>query len=269
MNNDSDIASTASDRAGAYDLEAYAIDAYVPERLVDEMYGIRGLVRLLGKKARRRLAGRRARSSAYSIAACYAGIAVFDRPEQHKGGLAFGRDFPRVLNELGIGRCRRLCEFCAGPGYIGYSLLATGWCQSLALAEIDPSAVASARQTAAYNRLEDRVSVYESDVLDAIPGAERWNLVVANPPHFLPDPDQANSPLRFDQDWRVHRQFYGSIKNHLEPNGTVVMVENAAGSDPDLFAAMIRAGGGEERLRHPGTDIHGTPNGLYYQVSSW
>lgn len=269
MSDNSIVSRSPPDHSGTYGLDAYRLDTYVSERLVDEMYDSRRLARLLGKKAGRRLMGSRARSSKDSVAACYAGIAVFDRPEQHKGGLAFGQDFPRVLNELGIGRCSSMCEFCAGPGYIGYSLLAAGWCETLALVEIDPGAVASARRSAAHNGLDDRVAVYESDVLDAIPETERWNLVVANPPHFLPDPGQPDSPLRFDSEWNVHRRFYSAIKRHAEPGTIVVMVENAAGSDPDLFAEMIRAGGGEERVRHPGTDFHGTPNGLYYQVSAW
>ncbi len=252
-----------------YGLDAYRLDTYVPERLVDELYDIRGLVRLLRRKARRRLAGTRAPTSTEGIAAYYAGIAVFDRPEQHMGGLAFGRDFPRVLNELGIGRRERLCEFCSGPGYIGYSLLAAGWCESLTLCDLDPGAVAVARRTAQYNGLGDRVAVFESDVLDAIPVSERWDVVVANPPHFLPDAGQPASDLRFDPDWSVHRRFYASVKQHMAPGGVIVMVENVAGADPDVFEQMIRAGGGTPRLRHPGTDIHGDPNGLYYQVSEW
>ena len=116
-----------------------------------------------------------------------AGIAVFDRPELHKGGMSFGQDFPRVLNELGVGRCQRMFEYCAGPGYIGYSLLAAGWCETLALADVSRDAVAAARRTAAFNRLDERVAVYESDALDQIPADERWDLVVSNPPHFLPD----------------------------------------------------------------------------------
>jgi hypothetical protein len=257
------------DRAGRYGLDAYRLDAYVPERLVDELYDIRGLLRLLRRKLRRRLAGSRTPTSTEGIVAYYAGIAVFDRPEQHMGGLAFGRDVPRVLNELGIGRCERLCEFCAGPGYIGYSLLASGWCERLTLIDVDSTAMTVAQRTAAHNGLEDRVAVRRSDVLDAVPADERWDVVVANPPHFLPDPAHDASPLRFDLGWDVHRRFYGSVKRHMNPGGVVVMVENAAGSDPETFAAMIRAGGGEPRQVHPGTDIHGAANGLYYQVSAW
>jgi predicted RNA methylase len=247
--------------------KAYRLEAYLPERLVDEGFSWRTLVRLLvGKLARKLTGGRVAPRWSESIVAYYGQIAVFDKPNQHMGGLAFGRDFPRVLNELGIGRRERMFEFCAGPGYIGYSLLAAGWCESLVLADIDPEAVSTARFTAAHNQLEDRVVVYRSDALDQIPDSERWDLVVVNPPHFSePNPD-----IRiFDPGWELHRRFYASVASHMNPGGLVVMAEAQEGSDPELFEEMIRAGGGQPVAIHPGTDIHGSPNGLYYQLSEW
>ncbi len=251
-------------------LDAYRLNAYIPERLVEEMCDGRMLSRLLARKLGRkvvpRLLGKR---DAESVVTSYGGIAVFDRPELHKGGMSFGQDFPRVLNELGVGRCSRLFEFCAGPGYIGYSLLAAGWCETLALADVSSDAVSAAARTAEYNGLGERVSVYESDALDQIPAEERWDLVVSNPPHFLPDAAGTEDIQVFDKDWKVHGRFYESVKRHMEPGGLVVMVENAAGSDPRLFEQMIRAGGGKPVTVHRGTDVHGHPNGLYYQVSEW
>jgi len=261
--------------ADTYGLPAYEIGTYVPERLVEEMYDGRTLGRLLARKLTRKLVPmRQSQASDESVVTYYGGIAVFDRPEQHKGGLAFGQDLPRVLNELGIGPCDRLFEFCAGPGYLGYSLLAAGWCATLALSDIDPGAIASATHTATHNRLRDRVAIYESDVLEQVPAAERWDLVVANPPHFLPDSDrsegiEADSVKVFDPEWNVHERFYASVKRHMRRGGLVVMAENSAGSDPEVFERMIRSGGGRQRQVHPGTDIHGDRNGLYYQVSEW
>jgi hypothetical protein len=251
-------------------LDAYRLDSYIPERLVEEMCDGRMLSRLLARKLGRKVVPRLVgRQGSESIVTSYGGIAVFDRPELHKGGMSFGQDFPRVLNELGVGRCSRLFEYCAGPGYIGYSLLAAGWCETLALADISPDAVSAARRTAEHNRLEGRVSIYESDALDQIPEDERWDLVVSNPPHFLPGAGGDSDVQVFDKDWRVHARFYESVKRHMEPGGLVVMVENAAGSDPLLFEQMIRAGGGRPVSVHGGTNVHGEPNGLYYQVSEW
>jgi hypothetical protein len=247
--------------------KAYRLETYLPERLVDEGFSWRTLVRLLGGKLARKLTGGRvAPRWSESIVAYYGEIAVFDKQDHHMGGLAYGRDFPRVLNELGIGRRGRMFEFCAGPGYIGYSLLAAGWCESLVLADINPDAVSTARFTAAHNELEDRVVVYCSDALEQIPDAERWDLVVANPPHY---PEQNADARVFDPDWDLHRRFYGSVARHMNPGGLILMAESREGSDPELFEQMIRAGGGQPLAVHPGTDVHGQPNGLYYQLSEW
>jgi SAM-dependent methyltransferase len=254
-----------------HDLDAYQVASYIPERLVEEMYDGRTLARLAVRKVARKLSRGRlaARRSAEDIVAVYDGIAVFDRPEQHRGGLAFGQDFPRVLNELGVRRCDRLFEFCSGPAYIGYALLAAGWCQTLALSDIEPESIATARRTAEYNGLEDRVSAYVSDALDQIPETERWDLVVANPPHFLPDPTRPEDIQVFDRDWSLHRRFYGSVERHMRPGGLVISVENSVGSEPGVFEDMIRAGGGRPVTAYPGTDVRGKANGLYYQVSQW
>ena len=243
------------------------LERYLPERLVDEAFRWQTLARLLaGKLARKVTGGRVAPRWPVGVVAYYGEIAVFDKPDHHMGGLAFGRDFPRVLNELGVGRRGRLFEFGAGPGYIGYSLLAAGWCESLVLSDINAETVAVAQFTAAHNKLEDRVAVYRSDVLDQIPADERWDLVVANPPHF----PRANPDARmYDPDWEMHRRFYATVGAHMNPGGLVLMVENLDGSDPELFTEMIRAGGGEAIAVHPSTDIHGEPNDLYYLLSEW
>jgi methylase of polypeptide subunit release factors len=252
-----------------YGLPAYHTRNYIPQRLVEEMYDGRTLARLLASKLTRKLKHLKRSSVEEDIVTFFGQIAVFDRLEHHYGGLAFGMDIPRVLNELGIGRCERLFEFCAGPGYVGYSLLNSGWCRSLVLADIDPTAVAAARRTAVYNELQDVVTVYESDVFDAIPESEQWDLVIGNPPHFLDDPDRPDNVKVVDRDWQVHERFYTSVARHMRPGGVVVMSENTAATDPEVFADMIRRGGGNPVAAHPGTDIQGRPNGLYYHVSEW
>lgn len=253
-----------------YEIDAYRLENYIPERLVEESYGPRVLARLALRRALGLLSPRlRPGRSGEVVVANYAGLAVLDRPGQERGGLAVGRDFPRVLNELGVGHRRRLFEFCAGPGYIGYSLLAAGWCDTLTLSDVDPGGLDTARRTAALNRLEDRVSIFESDVLDDIPADQRWDLVVANPPHFLPDPTEPPSIQRFDPDWNVHRRFYASIGDRMDPGGLVVMVENSIGADRDLFKQMIEDGGGRLLTNHPGVGLDGRENGVFYQVSEW
>jgi methylase of polypeptide subunit release factors len=173
--------------------------------------------------------------------AAYAGVRVSYKQHLDGGGSTFGQDFVPLLRHRGMPKVARAFEWCAGPGFIGFSLLAQGLCETLCLADVNPEAVAACRRSVARNRLEAKVAVYLSDNLADIPPAEQWDLVVSNPPHFI---DSGIGHLRYhDPDWRVHRGFFGTVARHLKPGGVVVLQENNAGSTPDTFTAMIADAG--------------------------
>jgi tRNA1(Val) A37 N6-methylase TrmN6 len=85
------------------------------------------------------------------------------------------------------------------------------------------------------------VAVYRSDNLMSIPAAERWDLVVSNPPHFA---DGSPGQLRYhDPEWSIHRGFFAGVARHLNPAGVAVLQENNLGSTAETFAAMIAQAG--------------------------
>lgn len=171
----------------------------------------------------------------------YSGVRVSYKRHLDGGGSSFGQDFIPVLRGRGMPKVQRTFEWCTGPGFIGFSLLAHGLTETLCLADVNPEAVAACRRTVARNALDGRVAVYHSDNLKGIPASEQWDLVVSNPPHFV---DTSFGQLRYhDPDWSVHRGFFGSVARHLEPGGVVVLQENNAGSTPDTFAPMIAEAG--------------------------
>ena len=173
--------------------------------------------------------------------ATYAGVRVAYKRHLDGGGSTFGQAFVPVLRKRGMPKVARAFEWCAGPGFIGFSLLAHGLCDTLCLADVNPEAVAACAKTVRDNRLEDKVAVYRSDNLENIPPAEQWDLVVSNPPHFV---DTSFGQLRYhDPDWRVHRGFFGHVARHLKPGGVIVLQENNAGSTPATFSAMIAEAG--------------------------
>lgn len=173
--------------------------------------------------------------------ASYGGVRVSSKPHLDGGGSTFGQDFVPLLRKRGMPKAPRVFEWCAGPGFIGFSLLANGLAETLCLADVNPEAVAACRRTVARNGLEGKVAVYLSDNLAGIPASEQWDLVVSNPPHFG---DTGFRQLRYDDpDWRVHRGFFGSIARHLKPGGVIVLQENNDGSTPETFAAMIAEAG--------------------------
>lgn len=170
----------------------------------------------------------------------YGCVRVHFRTQLDGGGTSFGQDFIPFLERRQMPRQHRVFEWCAGPGFIGFSLLAHGLAETLCLADINPEAVKACQRTITENGLADRVSIYHSDNLKNIPDTERWDLVVGNPPHF----DDRPGDLRgHDDDWRLHRQFFTAVGGFLRPGGVIVLQENNRGSTAETFRPMIEASG--------------------------
>lgn len=244
---------------------SYGLDQRLLVQVVSETYGLRIPAKAFLKSLKRRLIGSRER---FEAAAVYNGLAVFHREGLNGGGPTHGLNVPRVLLELGLKRCDRLFEFCAGPGYIGYNLLANGFCEHLVLADINPVAVEAAKYTAKFNGIEHRVTTYVSDCLSQIPADERWDMVVGNPPTLLPG-GREDDILSNDPDWKVHKSFYASIKRFMKPGGHVMMVEDRGFSAPELFEPMILNGGGKLVATLPGKNLRGQDFEKYYMLSEW
>jgi tRNA1(Val) A37 N6-methylase TrmN6 len=171
----------------------------------------------------------------------YGGIEIRYRPEHDGGGTEFGQDYIPFLKALGMPKQQRVFEWCCGPGFIGFSLLGNGLCESLCLADINSAAIASCHRTISANGLGDWAAAYQSDNLKKIPPDEKWNLVVGNPPHFI---DQHEAEIRaHDLAWQVHREFFATVGNFLAKDGVIVLQENNRGSTVDSFRKMIAASG--------------------------
>lgn len=161
------------------------------------------------------------------------------------GGIALEKDFVALVKQC-FGKVNRICEWCSGPGFIGFSLLAHGLCSTLCLIDINPEAVEACRATIERNHLEQTATVYLSDCLDSIPEDERWDLVVGNPPHIdaqRPYAHLGSRTLYLDEGWSIHNKFYRQVGKHLTQNGNVLLIEHASFSQPETFRSMIEAGG--------------------------
>lgn len=176
----------------------------------------------------------------------YGDIQVFWLPDLNGGGRTFGQQVVELVRDR-FEPAQHAFEWCAGPGFIGFSLLAGDLCRNLTLADINPAAVEMARRTVGHNDLGGRVRVHLSDCLDEIPGDERWDLVVGNPPHC---PGERAVPeigkpeiIYLDPGWKVHRKFYRSLRGRLRPGANVLIQENSDYSSPDDFREMVDEGG--------------------------
>lgn len=177
------------------------------------------------------------------------GLTVFYDSWMDGGGTWFGIDYVQVLQHRYPDRTFARCyEWCSGPGFIGFELLDHGICQGLCLSDIYAPAIARAQETAAHpaNRCTNLVTAYAAGSVSELPVSEQFDLVVANPPHFLECPgDSTIQRIKVDPDWAAHRDFFHNIKHHLTPDGVVLLQENQAGSlnREQEFAADIALAG--------------------------
>lgn|GEM_PF-1662767 len=235
-------------------------------RLLREWYGSRILLKTVFARFRDRLLGR---SLKFEPAVSYNGLLVFDREDLNGGGLWHAQNYSRALLDLGIGPCERIFDFCSGPGYIGYFLLASGYCKTLAMTDISQAATDVARYTASYNRIEDIVSIYTSDALEQIPESEKWDLVVANVP--VPEQDLALSSniIDYDVQGKLHCRFYGSVKKFMKPGGLILALNTRKHSSAEYFRPMIEEGGGQIVETMIQKDFRGVASDRYWLLSRW
>lgn len=172
----------------------------------------------------------------------YGDIEVAWLPELDGGGSWFGQDYVPVVERL-FGKVGRVYEFCAGPAFIGFSLLGHGLCESLCLSDVNPRAVEAARATVRRNGLEGKVDVYLSDGIESIPDAERWDLAVGNPPHFEGVRAAPGDLLTNDPGWGIHEAFFLHVGARLNPRGSVLLQENYEGSEESDFIPLVERGG--------------------------
>lgn len=170
----------------------------------------------------------------------YGSVRVHFKEHLDGGGTSFGQNIISFLASRQMPRQQRVFEWCAGPGFIGFSLLAHGLAETLCLADVNPEAVEACQRTISENGLAERVSAYPSDNLKDIPDTEKWDLVVSNPPHF----DDRFGDLRGqDDDWHLHRDFFTAVGRFLKAGGVIVLQENNRGSTAEMFRPMIEASG--------------------------
>lgn len=197
-------------------------------------------------------------------------IDVFYSDKLDGGGANMASAFVDFIREY-FGPTRhfeKVFEWCAGPGFIGFALLAEGICDSVCFADVNPVAIAAVQRTINKNGLHERVTAYVSDNLLSVPAHEQFDLVVGNPPNFgyvNPEHPMYNywkGDLRpHDPGWKLHQRFYDQIADHLKPGAHVLIEEVEPYSKEvllvcekpafdirpqppaDLFIDMMRRGG--------------------------
>ena len=171
---------------------------------------------------------------------------VFYHSWMDGGGTWFGQEYADIIAQRYPGRVFERCyEWCSGPAYIGFNILDHELCRSLCVSDIYEPAIQAVHETVKNNQLVC-VSAYATGTVAGLPDHEQFDLVVANPPHFLTCPGDDNyQRIAVDTAWAAHQEFFANIGKHLMPNGVILLQENQSGSmnrEQD-FAPFIEAAG--------------------------
>ena len=132
-------------------------------------------------------------------------------------------------------------EWCSGPGFWGFGLLFTQTTEKITLSDIYEPNQKPVLHTILDNQLDEQASFVLSDNFKNIP-KQKFDLIVANPPHFNMDPYVAHydDPRKYkDKDWKIHQDFFNNVGEYLTQDGVIVLAENVWGSNPDIFRPMI------------------------------
>jgi 16S rRNA G966 N2-methylase RsmD len=165
-------------------------------------------------------------------------------PELDGGGTDFGQDYIATLKKYNrlFNRCY---EWCSGPGFIGFEILSHRLCNSLCLSDFYYSAIDYIEQTIKENNCANKVTAYLLKDLALLPAVEKFDLVVANPPHVeVRDIFYYNANrISCDSNWQAHRNFFKNIKNHLTDDGIILLQEAHEGSTPETFKHFVNDAG--------------------------
>ncbi len=160
---------------------------------------------------------------------------VYYRQELDGGGRYLARPMTEFIRQYSAGSelRRKAFEWCCGPAFIGFSLIAENVCKCICLADINPEAVKCIQKTVAENRLEHRVTYYASDNFNAIPRSESFDFVIGNPPmHYNSGP--LKNLCFHDPGWSIRQLFYANVLKYLN-KGAFLFISEAEPFKKNLY----------------------------------
>lgn len=175
-------------------------------------------------------------------------IMVFFNEELEGSGTFYANEYLKVLDRVHHKKHFENCfEWCSGPGFIGFMLLANRICKKLTLGEIYKPCFKALDTTRSHlnDRYKNKVSYNQISSITDLPGNNKFDLIVGNPPHW--DVNSGKMITKYsrrdrvsaDPSWQIHENFYSNVKNYLSDDGIILLLEASSASGPDDFESMI------------------------------
>ncbi|MDX2091914.1 MAG: methyltransferase [Kofleriaceae bacterium] len=152
-----------------------------------------------------------------------------------------------VANSVSPPPGARGLDMGCGSGVLGIFALERG-ASSMVFADINPAALANARENITRHGVADRATVVESDLFSAL-GDERFDYIVFNSPFLYSKTDLvealgAESNLFrpgvpppssfFDVGYKLLNRFFSQVRDHLAPDGVLQMAFSNIGNSEEL-----------------------------------
>ncbi|GAB2999463.1 protoporphyrinogen oxidase [Amycolatopsis acidiphila] len=132
----------------------------------------------------------------------------------------------------------RVLDMGTGSGV--NAILAASRSRDVLAVDINPHALAAARDNAERNGVGDRVTVLHSDVFSAVKG--RFDLIVFDPPFRWFAPRDLFEAAITDEDYRAMKAFFRDARAHLTPRGRLLVFFGTSGDLPFLKRLAAEAG---------------------------
>lgn len=178
------------------------------------------------------------------------------------GGHHHLSDFKQVVDNHGKDKYTNAVEWCAGFGVIGFDFLNRDMCEHMSFIDYFEPAIHWINETAKHNKIEGKITTFETGKISTIPETEKWDLVLANPPHCFDEQSRShieqNTPdeyflgvalrLVYDEEFETHKEFFKNIRKNLLPGADLFLSEV---SSFEVIEKLANEVGLEVIGRHP------------------
>jgi methylase of polypeptide subunit release factors len=157
-------------------------------------------------------------------------ITIEHSRELDGGGTWISVDYLDTLEKAYPNRkFNKALEWCSGPGFIGFELLARKICNEMDFMDLHMPALDNIKQTICKNNLSYNINCILADKIEQLP-PKKYDLIVGNPPHFTKKvfPQHAYEDFcrrTLDIDLKIHRNFFEEISNYLADDGIILISE--------------------------------------------
>ncbi|GAA4683698.1 methyltransferase [Phytohabitans rumicis] len=166
----------------------------------------------------------------------YLGLTLVVPPDVHPINAMSHLLGEAVLAEVRAGD--RVLDMGTGCGV--NAILAASKSTDVLAVDVNPHAVATARENAERNGVADRVEVRESDVFSAVDGD--FDLVVFDPPFRWFAPRDLLERGSTDEDYRALTTFFRQVRDHLRPGARMLIFFGTSGDLGYLERLAAEAG---------------------------